>query len=108
MERYKRGEVVLIQFPFSNMRAVKRRPALVLLDTGDEDLVVARITSQMTHTAFDAPIAQWRAAGLFQPSIVRLHKVATLARRLIARRLGRLDPVDAKAVWARARAAWRF
>lgn len=42
---YLGGEIVLLSFPFADATGTRRRPALVLLDTGDEDLVVARITS---------------------------------------------------------------
>ncbi|MBS4029554.1 MAG: hypothetical protein KGZ58_13075 [Ignavibacteriales bacterium] len=46
MQKFRSGEVVLIAFPFANMEGMKRRPALVLLDTGNDDILVARITSQ--------------------------------------------------------------
>lgn len=46
MQNYRFGEVVLLAFPFASRREVKRRPALVLLDTGNADILVARITSQ--------------------------------------------------------------
>ncbi len=38
MENYTPGEIVLLLFPFVNTISVKRRPALVLVDTGDEDI----------------------------------------------------------------------
>lgn len=38
MPTYSSGEVLLLSFPFTNTTEVKRRPALVLLDTGDNDL----------------------------------------------------------------------
>jgi len=45
MKDYRPGEVVLLSFPFADAAGAKRRPALVILDTGDEDIVVARVTS---------------------------------------------------------------
>ena len=44
MERYRPGEVLLLSFPFADATGAKRRPALVLLDTGDADVVVAILT----------------------------------------------------------------
>jgi mRNA interferase MazF len=35
MQNYRPGELVLLSFPFADATGVKRRPALVLLDTGD-------------------------------------------------------------------------
>ena len=50
--RYKRGDIVLVSFPFTDLSSSKRRPALVVSpDTFNErmqDLVLAAITSQLT------------------------------------------------------------
>ncbi len=99
MASYQSGEIVLLQFPFSNMAGAKRRPALILLDIGDNDVVVARITSQAPQAAFDVALTQWQQAGLLLPSVVRLHKLATLEKRLVERRFGRLLAGD----WAQVR-----
>ncbi len=44
MNNYQSGEIILIQFVFSDTQQMKRRPGLVLLDTGDQDIMVAKIT----------------------------------------------------------------
>ena len=100
MQDYRPGEIVLLSFPFTDATEVKRRPALVLLDTGDEDIVVGRVTSQVAQGPFDVELAEWREAGLLLPSVVRVHKVATLGKRLVERRLGALRAGD----WAQVRA----
>ena len=46
MNVYRPGDVVLLVYPFTSGEGAKKRPALVLLDTGDDDVVAARITSQ--------------------------------------------------------------
>ncbi len=94
MDTYHLGEVLLVAFPFSDQHGAKRRPALVLLDAGDADVLVARITSQPVGSEHDVPLAEWRQAGLALPSIVRLHKLATLEKRLVQRRLGALSAGD--------------
>jgi mRNA interferase MazF len=96
---FRPGELVLLAFPFTGGTAMKRRPALVLLDAGDEDIIVARVTSQPVLSQFDVTIEDWRGACLLLPSIVRLHKLATLEKRLVERRLGELASDD----WARVR-----
>ena len=40
-----KGEVVTILFPFSDLTALKARPALIVIDLPGEDVVVAQITS---------------------------------------------------------------
>ena len=97
MASFSAGDVVLLQFPFTDAAAYKRRPALVLLDTGDDDIVVARVTGQLSVTPHDVNLDEWQQAGLLLPSVVRLHKVATLQRKLVHTRLGRLTPGD----WSR-------
>ncbi|MER3435773.1 MAG: growth inhibitor [Leptolyngbya sp. ERB_1_1] len=101
MTLYSPGEVLLLSFPFSDGTGVKRRPALVLLDTGDDDVLVARITGQLNQTQFDVELQEWQQAGLRLPSIVRLHKLATLEKQLVARSLGTLTPSDFQQVQAK-------
>ncbi len=49
---YRRGDIVLVSFPFTDLASSKRRPALVLspdsFNTAGEDLVLAAVTSQIT------------------------------------------------------------
>ncbi len=95
---YEPGDLVLIAFPFSGGIRVKKRPALVLVDTGDADIVVARATTRPQQTAADVIIDDWQNAGLLAPTVVRIHKVATIEKRLVHRQLGSLQPADRTAV----------
>ncbi|MEI7899353.1 MAG: type II toxin-antitoxin system PemK/MazF family toxin [bacterium] len=97
MTPYAAGDIVLLEFPFTDAAGSKRRPALILLDTGDDDIVVARVTGQLSATSQDVTLDEWQQAGLLLPSVVRLHKVATLQRKLVDKKLGRLAPGD----WSR-------
>ncbi len=49
--RYKRGDIVLVQFPFTDLSSSKRRPALVVspdwFNSSNQDLVLVGITSQI-------------------------------------------------------------
>ncbi len=53
MINYKFCDIILIEYPFSEQSTIKKRPALVLLDTGDNDIVVIRITSKLYSTKYD-------------------------------------------------------
>ena len=86
-------------FPFTDASGGNRRPALVLIDTGDEDVVVARITRRGPRDQFDVPIADLASAGLRHPSVVRPHKLTTSIKALIHQRLGELSEAD----WVRVR-----
>ncbi|MHB1424122.1 MAG: type II toxin-antitoxin system PemK/MazF family toxin [Gemmataceae bacterium] len=97
---YQAADLVLVDFPFSLGTQSKLRPALVLLDTGDSDILVARITTRPVATPFEVQLMDWRQAGLNAPSAVRLHKLATLEKNLIDRVLGRLEQGDRQKVSA--------
>jgi len=88
---YQFGEIVLLRFPFSNTGRSKKRPALVLFDPGDNDVVVCKITSIPYTTTYDVSISNWQEVGLLSLSTIRVHKIATLEKTLIEKRLGILD-----------------
>lgn len=92
--RYKWGDVVLVAFPLSDMSGTRRRPGLVLYDSGDEDAMLARITTQETRQPTDINLIDWKTAGLIAKSVVRLSKVATIKKSLVTRRLGTLSAKD--------------
>jgi mRNA interferase MazF len=106
MLNYAPGDIVLVSFFFTGMSQTKRRPGLVLLDTGDADIVVARVTTQSVSTEFDYNIIEWQKAGLLRPSTVRLHKINTLEKRLVERHLGQLETRDWEQVWHKIQQIW--
>ncbi|MGH7172169.1 MAG: type II toxin-antitoxin system PemK/MazF family toxin [Gemmataceae bacterium] len=97
---YQASDVLLVDFPFTVGTRSKLRPALVLLDAGDADILVARITTRAVTTAYEVPLMDWRQAGLNAPSAVRLHKLAALEKIMVDRVLGRLEPRDRQKVSA--------
>jgi mRNA interferase MazF len=99
----------LISFPFTSASGSKLRPALVVLDTGDADVLAARITTQPYRTSWDVPVTDWRGAGLLAPSIVRLDKLATIEKRFVQRPLGVIqanDRANVAAVLSKMFSAW--
>ena len=92
------GEVVLIRIGFHQMPGGKLRPAVVLLDSGDDDFTAAPITSRQRVSDFDVSIHNWREAGLNTPSTIRVHKLTVLAKNEIVRRLGELTDDDLHAM----------
>ncbi len=90
MTSYSFCDIVLLGFPHTNLLAVTKRPALVIYDAGDNDILVSRITSQVQETNSDYKIANWKDSGLICESYVRLSKMATIEKRHVIRRLGAL------------------
>ena len=100
MIRYPSGEIVLVHYPFTGNGRYKLRPGLVILDTGDDDCMVAKITSREQSSTYDVALLEWRQDGLIKPSIVRLHKLHTLEKTAIVKTLGRLVANDRQTVSA--------
>ena len=94
MTSYKWGEILLVNFPQTGTAARKKRPALVILDVGDEDIVLAPITTRKRARADDCTLRDWSAAGLLAQSWVRLAKVACLEKADVIRTLGKLTDYD--------------
>jgi mRNA interferase MazF len=46
MGRFVKGDVVVIPFPFSDLSATKRRPALVITALPGEDVILCQITNR--------------------------------------------------------------
>ena len=94
MTNYKSGDIILIEYPFSEQTTKKKRPALVLLDSGDEDIVVSRITTKLYSTKYDIEIYDWKDSGLLSKSVIRLHKIATIGKIHVEMKLGSLSKSD--------------
>ena len=99
MPNYKLGDVLLMKFPFTNNQTFKKRPALVIKDTNDGDIIVCRIPSQLYYSLYDVELKDWRLCGLKLPSVIRIHKIASLEKNLVDLKLGEIDSlVKAKTV----------
>ena len=91
-----KGDIVLVPFPFTDLSATKKRPALVLL-TVEYDVTLSFITTQMHwHKDWDLFLKPSSQNGLKKESIVRLSKITTLEKKMILGRLGSLSEVKMK------------
>jgi mRNA interferase MazF len=91
------GDVVLVRMPFHEGSGVKIRPAVVTLDSGDDDFIAVPITSRSRPSEFDLELHDWREASLKVPSTARIHKLTVLPKRDLFRSLGRLSASDLEA-----------
>lgn len=101
---YERGEVILVLFPYSNLKAAKVRPALVVqannLQTDLPQLIVAMITSRMFRANHPSRVtiplssSEGQQSGLLTDSVVMTDNLATIAESEIDRKIGSL-PMEA-------------
>jgi mRNA interferase MazF len=87
----KKGDIVLIPFPFTDLSGNKLRPALILC-TSSHDISVCFITTQFQwKDKFDFEINPSEINGLKKTSIVRISKFATIDKDLVEGRLGTIE-----------------
>jgi mRNA interferase MazF len=95
----RRGDVVLVPFPYADLTTTKVRPALVVSSTvftsAEQRIIVAGITSNVTahQNAASYEIPNWSAAGLQKASVVTAW-LATISAQLVQLRIGRLTSRD--------------
>jgi len=83
-----KGDVVLIKFPFTDLSGSKLRPAVVLFDSGN-DLIVAFITGVLAVKSIgDISLKRNGTNGLKKDSVLKLSKLATLSKDLVAGKIG--------------------
>lgn len=97
--RVARGQVVLVDYPFSDRTGSKVRPALVvqsdLLNGQIDDTILASI-SRSTHRGsatqpfIDIATPEGAATGLRQNSMIQCENLVTYDQRLIIATIGRL------------------
>jgi mRNA interferase MazF len=97
MTPFEVGDLVSVEFPYSDLHGRKRRPGLVL-SIDQQDVLLARVTTRAPRSEGDVPIVDWSSCGLPKPSTIRLAKLATVDTRLVLRRIGHIGPVDGSAV----------
>ncbi len=92
----KKGDIVLITFPFTDLKGSKLRPAVVL-HHNKTDLTVCFISSQTRYPEFtDILLEPSIENGLKKISVIKTGKIATLNINLAKGLLGVLTPADIK------------
>lgn len=93
-----KGDIVLLPFPFTDLRTIKVRPAVVLwVDTTGYDVTSCFISSQNVtilnpeEFLLDPSDSDFQITGLRIASKVRVTRVVTVERGLITKRIGKLS-----------------
>jgi mRNA interferase MazF len=97
---YKRGDVVLVLFPHSNLRQAKTRPALVIqadgLQTGLSQVIVAMISSKVFRANHPSRVVvalatpEGQQSGLLADSVIMTDNLATIIEAAVDRVIGSL------------------
>ena len=94
MERFVKGEVVVVLFPFSDLSEAKKRPALVLADLMGSDIILCQITSKNTDDIYSIYLSQtdFAKGSLNKESKIRPNRIFTADKNIITKRIGKLKP----------------
>lgn len=95
---YNKWEIILVPFPFTNLKTTKKRPALII--SPDEynkkyDIIIAFITSKLDteYRLGDYKIKEWERSNLPKPSMIRM-KFATIDKSIVVKKIGKLGEKD--------------
>ena len=89
--KYNKGDLVLVNFPYSNLSSIKTHPTLVIKDLSEQNVLVAQITTKINPNFDNVEIflSQKDCNGsLRTDSIVRCDFLTTLSKNLIIKKLG--------------------
>lgn len=92
MERFVKGDVVVVPFPFSDLTQAKKRPAYVLASPDGNDLILCQITSQAVRDGYAVPINDndFDEGSLRQPSNIRPNRIFTADTQIVLYKVGHL------------------
>lgn len=95
MPSYLRHEIVLVNYPFSDLSGSKVRPAVIISPVHlSEDVIVVALTSRTARLLpGEFVLNDWRGAKLNVPSAVK-RGIYTIHNSLIVRVVGKLSASD--------------
>ncbi len=101
---FKRGDVVLVLFPNSDLVSAKTRPALIVqaddLQTGLSQIIVAMVTSKVFRSGHPSRVtiflnsSEGQRSGLLKDSVVMTDNLATIALSAVYRIIGSLSTAE--------------
>ena len=103
MARFVKGDVVVLPFPFADLSASKKRPALVIAPIQThQDVILCMITSKTTRDSSAIVITEndFEQGRLPQESNVRPNRLFTADASIILRKAGKLSPAKIEEVVA--------
>ena len=103
MGRFVKGDVVVAPFPFSDLSASKKRPAVVVATLSGDDVVLCQITSKTVTDEYAILVrdADFTSGGLHQLSNIRPNRLFTAEGKIILYRAGVLSPQKVQEVVAK-------
>ena len=98
MEKFVKGDVVVIPFPFSDLSASKKRPALVVSNITGDDIILCQITSVVKNDEYSIYLknSDFFKGNLKVESRIRPNRLFTADRSIVAYKAGTLKEEKVK------------
>lgn len=92
MEGFVKGDIVVVNFPFSDLSSSKRRPALVVAYAENGDYLLCQITSRNIKDswALQLPVEEIIEGELFKSSNIRPNRLFTADQSIILYKAGQI------------------
>ncbi|MBI2661471.1 type II toxin-antitoxin system PemK/MazF family toxin [Candidatus Woesearchaeota archaeon] len=92
MEKLVKGDVAVLPFPFSDLSASKKRPALVMAILEGDDIILCQITSQARFDKYSLTLndSDFKEGKLSLTSIIRPNRLFTADKSIIQYKAGSL------------------
>ncbi|MBD2487649.1 type II toxin-antitoxin system PemK/MazF family toxin [Aulosira sp. FACHB-615] len=97
MLNYSKNDIILVQYPFSDLSTSKVRPAIVVSTQHiSQDIFITPLTSK-TEALLEGEfvLSEWKAAGLNVATAVK-RGLYTVHRSLVVKVIGKLADADAE------------
>ncbi len=100
MGRFIKGDVVIVDFPFSDLSGVKKRPALVISQLNRDDAIVCQITTKNSSDGYSIQLdaSDFMTGSLKHPSNIRPNRLFTVDTNIISGTAGRIKPAKIEEV----------
>ncbi|MBE9171299.1 type II toxin-antitoxin system PemK/MazF family toxin [Pleurocapsales cyanobacterium LEGE 06147] len=103
MGAFVKGDVVVAPFPFSDLSAAKKPPALVVATLTGDDVILCQITSQAATDRYAISLVDrdFTSGGLRQASNIRPNRIFTADSKILLYRAGAISPTKLREVTAK-------
>lgn len=98
--KYKKGDVIVFQFPFSDVNRSKRRPSLIVANLKGDTTILTQITGQPRPDPdlLNLDFKDFQTGGINRNSFIRPSVLFTINKSKINYKAGRLKETKIKEV----------
>lgn len=90
MEKFVKGDVVVLPFPYSDLSSSKKRPALIIAILNGNDVLLCQITSQQRYDKYSIALrdSDFKEGKLNLDSYIRPNRIFTADKSIILYKIG--------------------